>query len=48
MHIESRWLAILLFVASAAQADIVVNTATDEDANNTSCSLREAITAVNN
>lgn len=44
-----RNLTVLLFLLplTPAFADIVVNTATDEDANNTSCSLREAITAVN-
>ena len=37
----------LLALAGLAHADIVVNTATDEDISNSSCSLREAITAVN-
>ena len=39
--------ALTFFVASSAYADLVVNTIADEDTNNASCSLREAITAVN-
>jgi len=39
--------ALIALSASGVRADIVVNTAADEDANNAACSLREAITAVN-
>ena len=38
---------LLLLASCSACADIVVDTATDEDASNSSCSLREAIMAVN-
>lgn len=40
-------LLCLVTLPALVQADIVVNTASDEDTNNASCSLREAITAVN-
>ena len=39
--------SILLVLCGSASADIVVNATTDEDTNNSSCSLREAIIAVN-
>ena len=41
------WFALTCLVASSAYADFVVDTIADEDANNGSCSLREAIKAVN-
>ena len=43
----TRLLIVLALVARAALADVTVNTTVDEDVDNGSCSLREAIKAAN-